>query len=135
MDFLEQPAPGICWFCVIVGPEDSSHTLPLEYVRASLEKILQNSVAIIYQSRIVLLLQADPDGALSSRMYESLVPFLEGITFKAGVSSPFNDIRKVRVHYLQACCALDVGKDRNPKETVYEFPMYVLTYTVIPLQR
>ena len=44
----------------------------------------------------------DADGALSARMREILVPFLDGITFKAGVSSPFNDIRKVRMQVLPA---------------------------------
>lgn len=44
---LGQTEPGGCGACLVAQPEDSRHFLPLEYVRATLEKIIPNSVAVM----------------------------------------------------------------------------------------
>lgn len=118
----------ICWTCLTLRPEGNLQSVPIEYIRTSLEDLVHACFAIIYDSEIVFILRTAPKGEEIEEILVSINSFIRDFRYKAGVSTHFTDIRKLRLYYNQACSVLELGKIQDPNALVYKFEDWVFPY-------
>jgi hypothetical protein len=115
------------WVCIkAVFTESEKSMPPGDYLCAVFEEILASSIAMLYGSEIVLFAQVKNDETGIDDLLPVIKPLLTGMDFQIGVSNVFYDITRARVHYMQAGCALTMGRELSPQNKIYKFEKFVL---------
>jgi hypothetical protein len=127
---LEQdPGKANYWACMkVVFIESGKIVPPGDYLCTAFEEILPASIAILYESEIVLFTQVQNDKTGIDDLLPVIKPLLTGMDFQIGVSNIFYDIAKARVYYMQAECALAMGRELFPEKKIYRFEKFLLPY-------
>lgn len=80
----------------------------IHYLRESLMLRIPDSLGIIYRDRLVLLL---PEKALENQLLEKALDGCgEGPDCRVGISSPFDDVLDLKIHYEQALQAIQIAE-------------------------
>lgn len=106
--------------CLALRPESNAGQLPTGYVSSLLEQQFRDALAFEYGGGIAAVLPAEKEER------EQLLPFLQKIHMKCGVSHRFSDLHDAAYAYYQASSALDEGCAADPAAGVYDFEDYIL---------
>ena len=101
-------------------PESDASKLPSGYVSSLIEQQFRDSLAFEYGGGIAAVLPAGQEEQ------ERLLPFLQKIRMKCGVSHRFTDLYDSAYACDQAMSALDEGCLADPGKSVYRFEDYIL---------
>ena len=101
-------------------PESDASQLPRGYVSSLIEQQFRDSLAFEYGGGIAAVLPAGQEER------ERLLPFLQKIRMKCGVSHRFSDLYDSAYACDQALSALDEGCLADPGESLYCFEDYIL---------
>lgn len=119
------------FICFKLKTADNIHKLPTDYICDNLESLLPGSISMEFESVIVNVL----DLTVFPYPYEEFIRILEQylgeMGFQAGISNDFNDIRTVRHHFRQACCAIETGAELGENRLTYRFGDYALYYMLM----
>ena len=119
---------GYRWCCVVIQSANHGKSLPEGYLCETVENVLPNSYALVFDDAIVAFCLLAPSKHRIEEICDPLDAYLHDMNFKAGISRTFTDIFHARDFYLQAVCALDTGYERDPKRGWYLFGDYALDY-------
>jgi hypothetical protein len=115
--------------CIKVVFTESGKIVPSwDYLCATFEETLPASIAMLYESQIVLFARAKNDNTDIDDLLKAIESLLKGFDFQLGISNVFYDIIKARIHYIQAGCALTMGRKLSPQNKIYRFEKFVLPY-------
>jgi hypothetical protein len=125
----QDPDKANSWVCMkAVFTESGKIVLSGDYLCTVFEEVLPASIAILFESKIVLLAQVKNDDSDIDTLLSLIEPLLAGMDFQIGISNVFYDITKARVSYMQAGCALTMGRELFPQNKIYKFEKFVLPY-------
>lgn len=116
------------WVCSVIRSMNRKKTLPAGYLCSTLENILPNSVAFVYNEDLVVFSKVKESASICEELRSLLIPYMKDMNFHAGVSDPFSDIYKARTFYLQALTILE----DSPVQTagVIIFSEFLLDYMI-----
>ena len=117
-----------CWHCLVIRSASKNKTLPEEYLCTSLENMLPYSTAIAYEGVMVCYCTVPQGADCEEAVCRRLTPYLGDMNFRAGISTPFQDIFKARDYYLQAKAILEMGCELSREQYLYRFADYILPY-------
>jgi hypothetical protein len=117
------------YICIkFVLSERSQKKVPVTYFCNYIENMLTGSVAFEYKAAIVTFLNLQQLQQLKIDVSETVRRIVQEMGMKAGISSPFFDIRNGRYAYRQACIAFEIGVSVHPHYSYYKFEDYALRY-------
>lgn len=116
------------WHIVVIKRANRNQNLPVEYICASLEDMLPNCTAVVWEERLVGLTLVPEGEICENTICDILAPYLTDMNFCAGVSAPFDDLMYARRWYTQAAAILDTGRRYAPEQRLYRFSDYILPY-------
>lgn len=97
----------------------------LTYLRNELEQNIPNSKAVVYDDKIVLIMNFDHDEFYKSEI-KKLKMFLKTYHLYAGISRCFHHLEGVQEHYFQSLDALRLGMILNKEENFYSYDDYAI---------
>lgn len=100
----------------------------IKYQCSQLKKLFSSTAVVFeYNSNIIVVINLSLlDNPESTEIH--LRALLQSNNLKAGKSREFNNINNVRVYYIQAFSALELGTSENSNIYFYEFKDYCLQY-------
>lgn len=105
--------------------------LPNGYICSTIEKTFPKSMAFEYEEAVAAFFDMESidcdENSFHQLLKEHFVSLAGTDGFDVGVSNVFRDIYDARLYYLQACSALEHGKQLAPSEHFHLFRDYVLT--------
>lgn len=116
------------WQCIVIQSANRKKTLPEGYLCTAVENLLPRTTVVAYDDMLVcyrILLQGECE---ESGITDQLLPYLKDMNFRAGISTPFDDIFKARSYYQQAKVVLQMGCRHAPDQYVYRFKEQILPY-------
>ena len=116
------------WCCVVIQSANSGKELPEGYLTATVEDILPNAIALVFDGAIVAFCLLKRSDHRVAEICDPLDTYLRDMNFRAGISRTFHDIYHSRSFYLQALCAIDTGGAIDPRRSWYLFGDYVADY-------
>jgi len=125
-DMSESPR----WVCMKVQYVEIGRFSHVDYICASFDNLFPRCISIPLEAEIVTFIrlrtEASPDSIVNT-----VSPFLTDMDIQIGLSIIFEDIKKVRGYYRQACCALETGNMLQPGKRVYRFEDFALPYMLL----
>ena len=112
----------------IVRSQRVKKKVPAVYLCEYLESAFPGSVAFEYQSSIALFVVVREQNGGIEKVRSILGDTLKPMQLRAGVSNRFSNLALARLHYQQACIAMEFGTFRRPNYVYYLFSDYVLRY-------
>ncbi|MDO5544746.1 MAG: helix-turn-helix domain-containing protein [Eubacteriales bacterium] len=112
----------------IVRSQRVKKKVPAVYLCEYLESAFPGSVAFEYQSAIALFVVVREQNGGIEKVRSILSDTLKPMQLRAGVSNRFSNLALARLHYQQACIAMEFGTFRRPNYVYYLFSDYVLRY-------
>ncbi|NMM61689.1 hypothetical protein HBE96_03075 [Clostridium sp. P21] len=94
----------------------------IEYSR----KIFPNSMSVIYNDIIVLLVMENSEIKFSDEYMHQLIDFLGTYNLKASISQPFMNILDAPLYYKQSAKTMKIGLTLNPNKLYYFSSDYLL---------
>lgn len=119
------------FMCIVLRMPEDNADLPVEYLCASLERVLPGCVAMDADDGLVAVLCLQNDAGMTKQMRQDLEEFLQETGFQAGISYVFSRIRSIHTYYRQACSAYEMGIEIHPEGRCYMFREYVLPYMLL----
>ena len=117
--------------CFCIRLSDDLHSIPAESICQTLSTHLTNLIVFPYNS-VIFGLQPIPNGSSTEKtLAQPLQEVLISLNLYAGISSDFDDIRKVRFHYQQAQCALSFQSQGKRRERLFFFRDYTFHYMMM----
>ena len=116
------------WCCVAIQSSHKGKALPEGYLCTTIESILPNATALLFDESIVAFCLIGNDDHRVDEICNPLEAYLADMGFKAGISRTFIDPFHVRDYYRQALCALESGYECDPDRGWYLFGDYALDY-------
>lgn len=120
-----------CWHCLAVRSADNRKSLPEGYLCTSLENMLPHASAVSYNGTIACLCMVPAGMDCKEVVCDVLEPYLKSMDFRAGISTPFQDILKSKSYHEQALAVLDTGFSFQPDRLIYRFEDQVLSYMLV----
>lgn len=118
------------FMCIQVKQSLASDDLPGEFYCGLAENYLPGSIALLYDSVIMILLCLDNCPYDYDEAMQQLNKFLESSGFIAGTSNLFSDLMDLRSFYKQAEIALDIGPKLSDEQRYFSFKDCALPYMV-----
>ena len=118
------------WISMKVQYVETGRFSHVHYICASFENMFFRCVSIPLETEIAMFIRLRPEDSPDS-IADTVTPFLTDMDIQIGLSNIFDDIKKVRSYYRQACCALETGNMFQPGKRVYRFEDFVLPYMLI----
>lgn len=123
-----QNLDGYKWCCVVIQSANRGKELPEGYLTSSVEDILPQAVAVVFDDAIVAFCLLKRDEHRIDEICDPLDAYLRDMNFRAGISRTFRDLFHARDFYLQALCAINTGATCEPRRSWYLFGDYVADY-------
>jgi len=115
------------WLCAKIDINNETFLLPVDYVCKVLENVVPHSIALYYDSSIVLAVSLS--ATITSQSVGHIIDdFLARANTVAGISNTVSGIMKLPIAYRQAATALQVGTISGNKARLYLFSEQVLPY-------
>lgn len=116
------------WICIVIRSANKGKSLPGSYLCTSLEKLLPDCTALVYEGMLVSFCKFSKSDPHIDELERILSPYLHDMNFRAGISMPFDDLFKSKSYYLQAKTALRLGLAADPEQLSFSFEDYALDY-------
>lgn len=117
----------LCMWLVSKGASSAER----HYHSREIEKQCKEACAFEYEENILIVINFTVNGDLIERVIQRFEAFAMESFGKIGVSMAFNDIAKLKWHYLQAKVALETGLRANPANTIFHFDDYRTMYLML----
>lgn len=123
------------YICITLHSLNQENFLPSTYICNIFEAAFPNSLAFPVESVIVGVVDIQNlhcDGlAYQSKLDEILLPLLQSLKLRAGISNVFSSLYYTKIYYRQAEAAIENGSMLKPQEYRYHFSDYALMEMVI----
>lgn len=116
------------WCCVVIQSANHGKELPEGYLTSTVEDILPNALALVFEDSIVTFCLLKRDEHRIDMICDPLDAYLRDMNFRAGISRTFRNLFHARDFYLQAICAIDTGFQNDPHRSWFLFGDYVADY-------
>ena len=116
------------WCCTVVQSVREGKELPETYLCKTVEDVLPNTTAFVFEGSIVALSLIDVTEHRMDAICLPLEKYLEDMDFKAGVSRTFRDPFHARTFYRQALNALEMSYEFDSERRWHLFGEHVLDY-------
>ena len=116
------------YVCLKFRLAEGDYGVPANYISETLEAMLPGCIAMEHDATIVAFLSLFDCPYSYEDALQILEQFLKDMNFQAGISNFFSDLRNVRFHLRQACCAIETGRRLNATHLYYSFSDYALQY-------
>ena len=116
------------WQCIVIQSANREKTLPAGYLCTAVENLLPHTTVVAYDDMLVCYRILLHDECEETGITDKLLPYLSDMNFRAGISTPFEDIFKARNYYQQAKVVLQMGSRYIPGQYVYRFKEQILPY-------
>lgn len=93
----------------------------LDVIVEQLHKLLPNSIYVIYENTIVVLISRYQKDGISEYEYDRLLNFLESNHLTAGLSNEFYHLKDARSYYKQAQKAVELGQKLHPQHAIHQY--------------
>jgi sugar diacid utilization regulator len=127
----ERGIEGHKWCCVVIQNTHNGGALPEGYLCTTVESILPNATALVYNDAIVAYCLIKNEGHRQAEICDPLQAYLADMGFKAGISRTFLDSFHARDYYRQALATLETGFECDPDRSWYLFGDYALDYMLL----
>ena len=114
--------------CFVVKPAASESVYPAEYICRLIEQKMVSCVSFAYTPFVVSFCLLPEDPGRTRAAFSDLAEWLKGLSMEVGVSQTFRSVMDARVHYRQACCALELGHAAESEARLYPFDRWALRY-------
>lgn len=114
------------YVCAILRYGNKKNRIPAGYICDSLEEAVEGLIAFENEDAIICFMK--PEAATENSAFARLAA---SMNLQAGISSGFDDLFDIRIHYTQALCALENGRLMNPGKTLYSFDEYALSEMIL----
>ena len=133
--YLHASHENMQYICITLHSLSQETSLPATYICNIFEAAFPNSLAFLVESVIVGVvdiqsLRYDESG-YQSKLDELLLPLLQSLKIRAGISNDFSSLYYTKIYYRQAEAAIENGSMLKPQEYRYYFSDYALMEMVI----
>jgi len=98
--------------CLVFRLDERDKTIGSGYVTSRLvEQAIPRSRAFLRSNAIVAIAPLEADASVRSVVSQDLLVVIRDNLMKVGVSNGFSELGNIRMHYDQACLALETGKN------------------------
>ncbi|MHB8074690.1 PucR family transcriptional regulator [Desulfosporosinus fructosivorans] len=104
----------------------SSSQTSLTFMRNEFEKKINNSKAVVYAEKIVMIISCDNEKHFLKNEITSLKEFLKSNNMYAGISRCFYSLVEVQHHYFQSLNALKLGMHINKEAVLFSYEDYAI---------
>lgn len=116
------------WCCTVIENSRRGKELPEAYLSKTIEDILPNTTAFVFEGHIVALSLIAGHEHRLGEICAPLEAYLEDMDFVAGISRTFRDPFHARTHYRQALNALEMSYEYPSERRWHLFGDHVLDY-------
>lgn len=113
---------------MLVIPSHSYHNanIRLDIIVEQLHKILHNSIYVIYQNTIAILISRSRKDGISEYELNRLVEFLKANNLTAGMSNFFTDLKHTKKFYHQALKSVELGLKLGIQSVIHRYSDYYI---------
>lgn len=110
---------------------DKSNGTPLEFIQRHLKDIILNAYSIIYNNRIIFIINIDRKLYLNKKLEKQISMYLKANTLTGSISNPFTDMSMFRNQYRQAVEANRIIIFRKLGAGLFYYKDFILDYLFI----
>lgn len=114
----------------VIAPQDQSIG-SVDHACMRLENLFKGSCVLPNGSNILMLVNLSTAGLSRDQVISSLLYLQREYVMKIGYSYEFQGIENLRLYYLQASLALELGQKFDSHIWIYRFETYTLRYALL----
>ncbi len=110
---------------VTISPDQKNEkVMSLSYLKSIINRLLGTEKSIVYQNKIIVLLQSHRKEGFAKVVENKLRDFLVTNKMSAGISPCFQELTELKTHYLKSVKALELGASLTHQDTFYDYNAY-----------